>query len=200
MFPLVGLWIKKIKGIENIPRKGPFIITSNHASYLDHYLLGYLIIPRLNQKLHFLAKKEHFDKPLKAAWHHYGGAIPTDRETGGKKALKRAIKALKHRKIIALHPEGTRTLTGKLQKGKTGVARLALSAKVPVVSVGLTGTFEILPKGKYIPKLKRAIINIGKPMYFDKYYNKKITKDLLREVTDKIMKEIAKLCKEEYNF
>ena len=111
-----------------------------------------------------------------------------------------AINALKQGKIIAIHPEGTRTLTGKLQKGKTGVARLALAAKVPVVPVGLVGTFEILPKGKYIPKLKRAIMDIGRPLYFDEYCNKKITKRLLREITNKIMKEIAKLCKQEYNF
>ena len=77
---------------------------------------------------------------------------------------------------------------------------MALAAKVPVIPVGLIGTFEILPKGKAIPKLKRAIMNIGKPMYFNKYYKKKITARLLRKITDNIMKEIAKLCKQEYNF
>ena len=96
-----------------------------------------------------------------------------DRQAGGKEALKWAVKALKQGKIIAIHPEGTRSLTGKLQKGKTGVVRLALAAKVPVIPIGLIGTFEILPKGKYIPKLKRATMNIGKPMYFGKYYDKK---------------------------
>lgn len=200
IFPIVRLWIKRINGVKNIPDKGPFIITSNHASYMDHYLIIYPIIVFLNKKMHFLAKKEHFDRPLKAAWHTYGGAIPVDRQAGGKKALKFAIKALKQGKIIAMHPEGTRTLTGKLQKAKTGVARLALIAKVPVIPVGLIGTFDILPKGKYIPKLKRATMNIGKPMYFDKYYNKKITKSLLRKVTNDIMAEIARLCKQKYNF
>jgi 1-acyl-sn-glycerol-3-phosphate acyltransferase len=199
VFPIIRFWIKKIKGIENIPNKGPFILVSNHASYLDHYLMGYIIIPRLNKKLHFLAKKEHFDSPLKAAWHYYSGAIPLDRQAGGKGALKWAIKSLKQGKIIAIHPEGTRSLTGKLQRGKTGVARLALEAKVPVVPVGLIGTFGILPKGKYIPKLKKATMNIGKPMYFNKYYNKKITKTLLRKITNDLMKEIAKLCKQKYN-
>ena len=78
--------------------------------------------------------------------------------------------------------------------------RLALAAKVPIIPIGLIGTFEILPKGKYIPKLKRATMNIGKPLYLDKYYNKKITKGLLRGITDDIMKEIAKLCNQEYKF
>ena len=200
LFPMVGLWIKKINGLENIPNNGSFILASNHASYLDHYLMVYLIIHGLNKKLHFLAKKEHFDNPLKVAWHNYCGAVPIDRQAGGKEALKWAIKSLKQGKIIAIHPEGTRTLTGKLQKGKTGIARLALSAEVPVIPIGLIGTFGILPKGKYMPKFKRATVNIGKPMYFNKYYNKKITKILLRKITNDIMKEIAKLCNQRYSF
>ena len=142
----------------------------------------------------------NFDNPLKAAWHTYAGAIPLDREKGGKEALGWAIKALKHGKIIAIHPEGTRSLTGKLLRARTGVARLALEARVPVLPVGFIGTFKILPKGKYVPKAKRAIMNIGKPMYFTEYYNKKINKKMLREVTTKIMKEIAKLCRQKYNF
>ena len=103
-------------------------------------------------------------------------------------------------KIIGIYPEGTRTLDGKLQRGKTGAARLALAAKVPIVPVGLIGTFEILPKGKNIPKLKRAIVNIGKPIYFDKYYGKENDKKTIRLVTTKVMKEIAKLCKKKYGF
>ncbi len=200
IFPTVSLWIKEINGISNIPKQGPFIIAANHASYLDHYIMGCLIIPRLNKKLHFLAKKEHFDNFLKKAWHTYGGAIPVDREKGGKQALEKAVKALNEGEIIGIHPEGTRSLTGNLQKAKTGVARLALLAKVPVIPVGLIGTFEIMPKGKYIPKLKRATVNIGKPIHFPKYYNKKINKRMLREATTKIMKEIARLSKQKYNF
>ena len=115
-------------------------------------------------------------------------------------ALKWAIKALKDGKVIGIYPEGTRSLTGKLQKAKTGVARLALAAKVPVVPVGLIGMFEILPKGCYIPKFKRATINIGNPIYFKKYYNKKINNKILNEITTKIMNEIAKLSNQKYNF
>ncbi len=200
IMPIVNLWIKEVNGLENIPKSGPFIIAANHESYMDHLIIACTLISHLNRKIHFLAKKEHFDNIFKKAWHNYAGAIPIDRQAGGKEALKWAVWALKKGKIIAIHPEGTRTLTGKLQKGKTGVARLALAAKVPVLPVGLIGTFEILPKGKYIPKLRKATMNIGKPMYFDKYYNKRITKKMLREITTNMMKEIAKLCKQEYNF
>ena len=149
--------------------------------------------------MHFLSKKEHFSNPLKAKWHAWAGAIPLERNAKGTGTLKVAIKALNKGKIIGIHPEGTRSLTGKLQKGKTGVARLALGAKVPIVPVGLIGTFEILPKGKYIPKLKKAKINIGKPIYLNKYYDRKITKKLLRKITDDIMGDIAKLSNEKYN-
>ena len=198
--PIIDIWIKEVNGINNIPMQGPFVIAANHESYMDHLIIVKTFVTHLNKKIHFLSKKEHFSNPIKSIWHRWAGAIPLDRETKGAEALKWAIKALKSGKIIGIHPEGTRTLTGKLQRGKTGVARLALAAKVPVVPVGLIGTFEILPKGRYIPKLKKATMNIGKPLYFNKYYNKKITKKLLRETTDIIMKEIAKLCKQEYNF
>ena len=200
IIPLVNLWIKEINGLKNIPKKGAFIIAANHASYLDHLMIAGTIISHFDRKVHFLSKKEHFDNPLKAAWHTHVGAIPMDRERGGKEALNVAIKALREGKLIVIHPEGKRSLTGKLQKAKTGVARLALKSKSPVIPVGLIGTFEILPKGKYIPKLKKAVMNIGKPMYFDKYYGKPITKRLLREITTKIMKEIAKLSNQKYNF
>ena len=105
-----------------------------------------------------------------------------------------------NKKIIVIYPEGTRTLTGKLNQGRTGIARLALSAKVPVLPIGVIGTFQILPKGKWIPKLKRAELNIGKFLYFDKYYEKENNKKTLRLVTDIIMKEIAKLSKQKYNY
>ena len=80
------------------------------------------------------------------------------------------------------------------------MARLALLTKAPVVPAGLIGTFEILPKGKYLPKLKRASMNIGKPIYFPEYYNKKINKRIIKEVTRKIMQEIARLSMQKYSF
>ena len=198
--PIFNIWITEINGLENIPKNGPFIIAANHESYMDHLIIVKTFVVHLNKKIHFLAKKEHFNNRLKSLWHRWAGAIPLDRDARGTETLKWAIEALKHGKIIGIHPEGTRSLTGKLQKGKTGAVRLALAAKVPIIPIGLIGTFEILPKGKYIPKLKRATMNIGKPLYLDKYYNKKITKRLLRGITDDIMKEIAKLCNQEYKF
>jgi len=198
--PVTKLWLKEVNGLENVPRGKPFIIAANHESYIDHFFILCTLVKVLNKKAHYLAKKEHFSNPLKAIWHKWAGAIPIDRQAGGEEAVKWAIKALNQGKIIAMHPEGTRTLTGKLLKAKTGIAKLALAAKVPVLPVGIIGAFEILPKGKYIPKFKRARMNVGELMYFDEYYGRKVTKKLLRDVTDKIMKEIAKLSDQKYEF
>src|SRR3989338_268111 len=196
IIPLINLWIKEVNGLDNIPKDGNFIISANHASYADHLILSSIIIKNNNQRIHYLAKKEHFETLFQRLWHEHTGAIPIDRQAGGKQALETAVKYLKQGKIIGIYPEGTRTLTGKLQRGKTGAARLALAARVPILPVGLIGTFDILPKRKNIPRFKRATVNIGKPIYFNEHYGKENDKKTIRLVTTKVMKEIAKLCKQ----
>src|SRR3989338_7564351 len=204
LVPIFKIWIGGVKGLENIPVGRPFILAPNHSSYMEHMLISSIIVPKLCKKLYFIAKKEHFDRISQKLWHRiwtrHVGYIPIDRSKGGEKALKTAVSYLKKGEVIVVYPEGTRTLTGKIQKGKTGVARLALWAKVPVVPLGIRGTFEILPKRKIVPKLKKAKFKFGKPMHFDKYYNKPITKNMLRAITNSIMKEIAKLSGQKYNF
>ena len=158
IIPFVKLYVRKINGLENLPKKTAFIAAANHTSYMDHLMIAGSIISHLDRKVHFLAKKEHFDNFLKKAWHDYAGAIPLDRQKGGQETLKWAVRALREGKIIAIHPEGTRSLTGKLQRAKTGVARLAVMSRAPVIPIGLIGTFEILPKGKYMPKFKKAVM------------------------------------------
>ena len=201
--PIIKLWIKNVSGLENIPREGAFILAPNHCSYMEHFMISSILVPYLNKKLHFIAKKEHFESITQSTWHslwkRYITYIPIDREKG-ERAIKAAVSYLKRGAIIVIYPEGTRSLTGKIQKGKTGVARLALWAGVPVVPVGIKGTFEILPKGKNIPGLKKAALNFGKPMYFDSYYNKPISKKILKEITTKIMEEMAALSGQKYNY
>ncbi|MBI2134961.1 1-acyl-sn-glycerol-3-phosphate acyltransferase [Candidatus Woesearchaeota archaeon] len=201
--PVLKLWIRKVNGIENLPTNRPFILAPNHCSYMEHFLIGAVIIPHLSKKLHFIAKKEHFQSIAQSSWHSlwekYTTYIPIDREKG-EEAIKAAVSYLRKGAVIVIYPEGTRSLTGKIQKGKTGVSRLALWARVPVVPLGIKGAFEILPKGKKIPRLKKADLSFGKPMYFGKYYNKPINKKILKEITTKIMKEIARLSGQEYNY
>ena len=197
---IIKPFIKEVCGLENVPKNRAFIIAANHQSYLDHLIIGHYLIGRINKKIRFLAKKEHFRGFLEKRWHDFVGAIPVDRESGGKEALEYAKKALRNGKVIMIYPEGTRTLTGRMQKGKTGVARLALAAKVPVLPIGINGTFKILPKGKRIPKPNKATMNIGRLMYFDSYYGKENNKKDVRKVTDIIMKEIARLARQKYEY
>jgi len=199
-----SLWVKRVTGLENLLKNNKsFIIAANHASYMDHIIMASVVIPYINRKLHIIAKKEHFETTSQSTWHglweRYLTYIPIDRNKG-KEALNSALSYLRKGAVILIYPEGTRTLTGKIQKGKTGITRLALVSKVPILPVGLMGTFEILPKGKNIPKLKKATMNIGKLMYFDKYYDKKMSKKLLRKITNDVMKEIARLSGQKYNF
>lgn len=192
--------IGKIKGIENLPRKGGVVLAANHASYLDHFIIGYAITA-IDRMPYFLAKKEHFDTFFQRKWHEFLKAIPIDRDAGGKEALNLAVKNLKEEKVIVIYPEGTRTLSGKMNRGKTGAVRLAIEAEVPIVPIGITNSFKLLPKGKFIPKRKiKCDVTIGKPIYFDKYFKKNISHDDLILITNKLMKEIAKLAKTTYNF
>jgi 1-acyl-sn-glycerol-3-phosphate acyltransferase len=203
IFLVKGIWVRDVTGLENLPKNEPFIIAPNHSSYMDHFIVGSIILQYLKKKLYFIAKKEHFEGVSQKSWHRLWNNcityIPIDRSKG-EEALKTTLSYLKHGGVIVIYPEGTRSLTGKIQKGKTGVARLALWAKVPVVPVGIMGTFEILPKGKNIPGMKKATLHFGKPLYFNIDHNKKITKSLLRKITGQIMKEIAKLSNQKYNF
>ncbi len=200
--PFRALWVKKTSGLENLPEDGPFIIAPNHCSYIEHFLIGAVVIPKIRHHLLFLAKKEHFDG-LQDFWHglwkKYTRYIPIDRSKG-EKALETAAEALKEGNVLIVYPEGTRSLTGKIQRGKTGVARLTLLAKVPVIPLGIIGTFEILPKGKTIPRLKKAELHFGNPLTFERSYGKPTTKKLLRTITTTIMKEIARLSQQKYPF
>ena len=197
---IIGPFLGKCTGIENIPKKGA-ILAANHASYLDHFVVGSNIVSKLNRVAYFLAKKEHFDKYFERKWHQYLRAIPLDRKAGGTEALKAAVKHLKKGHLIMIYPEGTRTLTGAMSRAKTGAARLALAAKVPIIPMGITNTFKILPKGKCIPKFGlKSDLNIGKPLYFDSYYGKENDRKALRKITTTVMKEIARLAKTKYEF
>jgi 1-acyl-sn-glycerol-3-phosphate acyltransferase len=198
---ILAPFLGKCTGIENIPLNKGVILTANHSSYLDHFVISCKLFEKISKPIYFLAKKEHFETFFQRKWHNYIKAIPLDRQAGGTEALSKAIEHLKKSDLIMIYPEGTRTLTGKMNRAKTGVARLALAANVPVIPMGITNTFKILPKGKNLPKFGlKADLNIGKPLYFDKYYGKENDKETLREVTTIIMKDIAKLSKQEYPF
>ncbi|MFH0868012.1 MAG: lysophospholipid acyltransferase family protein [Candidatus Woesearchaeota archaeon] len=197
--PLRSLFLKSIEGTENIPKKSSFIITSNHESYLDPLLIISVIMPLINKKVHFLAKKGYF-------WDFFGDRLAKDwlggisLDDGKEKALEKFVSLSKQGEITAIFIEGTESLDGNLKEGRTGTVRVALKAKIPILPIGLIGTFNIVPGNKLLPKLKRAKMCIGKPIYLDKYYKEKINKKLLRKLTDDVMHVISTLTGKPYNY
>lgn len=198
---LCKLFIKEVNGLENTPSNEGLIFAINHVSYLDTLFISVVIAEKFNKKLHNLGKAELFESYFGNLFHKTVGTIPIKRDSTGSVALNIAVEFLKKNGMIAIYPEGARSRDGNLKKGKTGVARLALSSKKKVIPVGIKGTYEIWPAHRKIPKFKKiAIINIGKPMDLSDYYDKEITKRLLREITDKIMNEIGKLTGQKYGY
>ena len=185
-----------------MPRRGPVILVSNHLSFADHFF-GPMPLPR---KVVFLAKSEYFTGKgvkglLSKAFFSGVGQIPIDR-TGGdasERALRSGLRVLAEGNVLGIYPEGTRSPDGRLYKGKTGVARLALESRASVVPCAMMDTFEFLPPGSLHPQLKiRPGVIFGKPMEFSRYYGKESDRAALRAVTDEIMAEIAKLSGQEY--
>ncbi len=189
-------------GIDNVPREGPAIIASNHLSFSDHFFAP-LPLPR---KVVFLAKSEYFTgRGLKGlvskAFFRGVGQIPVDRSGGeaSERALRTGLRVLAQGHLLGIYPEGTRTPDGRLYRGKTGVARLALEARVPVIPCAMIGGFEFQPPGKIRPRLRiRPGVRFGKPLDFSRYYGLEHDHVVLRAVTDEVMYAIMKLSGQEY--
>lgn len=204
--PIYKLWLKETEGLENIPKNDPFIIAANHSSYYDAALLHSIIIPKINKRVHALVNSHYWKSFVTRVFLDWGESIPVfvEKEKGSneknKMAFKKALNYLKDEEIVLIFPEGTRSYDGKLRKAYSGISKLALKSKVPVLPVGIIGSCKVLPKGKILPRFKRCEVKIGKLMSFEKHYNKKINKNLLEEVTRSIMKQIAKLIGQKYNY
>jgi 1-acyl-sn-glycerol-3-phosphate acyltransferase len=190
------------EGTEYVPRTGPAILASNHLSFSDHFFAP-LPLPR---KVVFLAKSEYFTgrgvKGLFSKAFFSGvGQIPVDRSGGeaSERALTTGLRVLAGGQLLGIYPEGTRTPDGRLFRGKTGVARLALEARVPVIPCAMIGGFEFQPPGKITPQLRiRPGVRFGKPLDFSRYYGMEADRIVLRAVTDEIIYEIMKLSGQEY--
>ena len=195
---LMILFRPKVKGLRNVPGTGPVIIASNHLSFSDSIFMP-LVVPR---KVTFLAKSEYFTSPgpkglLKKLTFIALGQVPVDRSGGRRSeaALITGLKVLAEGKCLGIYPEGTRSPDGRLYKGRTGIARLAIESGAPIIPVAMFNTEKIQPTGTVVPKVMRVEMIFGEPMYFDGD-----STDLLylRDVTDKIMATIQSLSGQEY--
>ena len=198
--PVVKLaWVKNVEGVENIPREGPFIVASNHASYLDFFLLPAV----LSKRVYFLAAEKFFRHPLWKVLMLLTNQIRVDRKAEDKsETYKEVLAILREKKILGIFPEGTRSSTGRLQKAFSGVARISLLANVPIVPVGIKGTFEILSRYDRFPKFKKICeIKIGKAISLSPYSASALEDErLLKKITRDIMIKIAKLVQSKYPF
>jgi 1-acyl-sn-glycerol-3-phosphate acyltransferase len=190
-----------VRGAENVPEEGPAILASNHLAVIDSFFLP-LMLPR---SVVFLGKQDYFTGrgvkgKIVAGFMRGVGTIPVDR-TGGKAseaALATGARRLREGGLFGIYPEGTRSPDGRLYRGKTGVARLALESGAPVVPVAMVGTDIAQPIGKRIPRLHRIGIVIGEPLDFSRYAGLENDRFVLRSITDEIMYEIMRLSGQEY--
>jgi 1-acyl-sn-glycerol-3-phosphate acyltransferase len=192
------LFRPKVKGLRHVPASGPVIIASNHLSFSDSIFMP-LVVPR---KVTFLAKSEYFTSPgpkglLKKLTFIALGQVPVDRSGGRRSeaALITGLKVLAEGKCLGIYPEGTRSPDGRLYKGRTGIARLAIESGAPIIPVAMFNTEKIQPTGTVVPKVMRVKMIFGEPMYFE---GDSTDLQYLRDVTDKIMATIQEMSEQEY--
>ncbi len=190
-----------VRGMENIPTSGAAILASNHLSFSDSIFLPL----QSRRPVVFLAKSEYFTgKGLKGVltrWFFKAtGQLPIDR-SGGKASeasLNTGLSVLAEGSLLGIYPEGTRSPDGRLYRGRTGIARMVLEAKVPVIPVAMIDTEKVQPIGQRLPKIRRIGIVVGQPLDFSRFDGMEGDRIVLRAVTDEIMYELMKISGQEY--
>lgn len=198
MFRLV--WRPVVWGLENVPATGPVILASNHLSFADSVVIPTLV-PR---RVAFLAKDDYFTGTgpkgaFTKAWFEALGMLPVDRDDpqAALKSLDVALEVLREGGAFGIYPEGTRSRDGRLYRGRTGAAHLALTAGCPIVPVGLVGTERLQPVGSNLPRLVRIEVSFGAPIQVAGRFEGVPLGRARRELTDEVMTAIAGLTGQE---
>ena len=200
--PLMRLLARPtIEGLEHIPARGGAILAGNHLAVADSFFLP-LLVPR---RITFLAKREYFTQPGLIGWFKKlfftgVGQVPIDRDSGSaaQAAMDTAVRLLREEKLLGIYPEGTRSPDAKLYKGKTGVARMALEANVPVVPVAMIGTDKVNPIGSRYWRPHHVHIRVGQPLDFSRYAGMSGDRFIERSMTDEIMYALMELSGQTY--
>lgn len=202
--PLVKVLFKPwVEGAEHVPESGGAIFASNHLSFSDSIFLPLVV----DRRMTFPAKMEYFTGTGVKGWATRTffkgvGQIPIDRSGGqaSMTALNSGLRVLRRGELFGIYPEGTRSPDGKLYKGKTGVARMALEAGVPVIPVAMINTEKAQPTGQVIPNIQRGQVGVrfGRPLDFSRYEGMEDDRTVLRSITDEIMYELMQLSGQEY--
>ncbi len=191
------LWTIEVEGLNRIPADGPAILCPNHLAAIDSFFVPAV----LDRPVVYVGKAEYLDS-WKTRWLFPAlGMIPIDRRGGehAQAALDAAREVLAGGGLFAIYPEGTRSRTGDLYRGKTGAARLAIETGAPIIPVGLIGTPEVQPVGSNRPRLFRPVrVRFGRPIEVDRYRSRPADRAVLRELTDELMFEIRALTGQNY--
>lgn len=203
---LIGPWLRlffrpKVEGLENIPESGPAILAGNHLSFSDSVFVP-LVVKR---RVYYLAKTEYFHgRGVKGFFSKFFfravGAVPIDRSSGSaaQAALDTGERILREGGLLGIYPEGTRSPDGKLYRGKTGVARMALRGEVPVIPVVMFNTDLIQPIGRRFPRIMRVRMRFGEPLDFSRYEGLAGDRFVERSVTDELMETLRQMSGRRY--
>ncbi|MGF2944373.1 lysophospholipid acyltransferase family protein [Mycobacterium sp. Lab-001] len=191
----------KVEGLEHVPHSGPAILASNHLAVMDSFYLPLVVRRRIT----FLAKSEYFTGAGLKGWFQRWfftavGQVPIDRMSAdaAQAALDTAERLLGQGKLLGMYPEGTRSPDGRLYKGKTGLARLALHTGVPVIPVAMIGTNVVNPPGTNMLRFGRVTVRFGKPMDFSRFEGMAGNRFIERAVADEVIYELMGLSGQEY--
>ena len=194
------IWRPHVEGLENIPPTGPVILASNHLSFADSIVIPFVV----RRRVAILAKRDYFigtgvKGALIRGWFEGIGMVPVDRDDieSGLDSLNIALDVLGRGEAFVVYPEGARSRDGRLYRGRTGVAHLALTSGAPVVPVGLVGTEKLQPVGTSVPRLVRVTVRFGKPLDFTGRLDGVPAGRARRDVTDEVMAEIQALSGQE---
>jgi 1-acyl-sn-glycerol-3-phosphate acyltransferase len=192
-----GLWRISTVGLDRVPTIGGAIFCPNHTSVIDSFFLP-LVLPR---RITFVGKAEYMDSWKTKHIFPAIGMIPIDRGGGNaaERALNTAARVIESGEFFGIYPEGTRARDGRLHRGHTGPARLALRTGAPIVPVGIVGTREIQPPDAKVPRpFKRAEVRFGHPIDVQRYAGRADDRMVLRQIIDEVMFEIRELSGQEY--
>jgi 1-acyl-sn-glycerol-3-phosphate acyltransferase len=195
-----AIWRPVIEGGHNVPLEGPVLLASNHLSFADSVVIP-VVAPR---KVVFLAKAEYFTGTgvrgwLSRSWFEGLGMVPVNRDDtrSALDSLNVALEVLGRGEAFGVYPEGSRSRDGRLYRGRTGVAQLALVSGAPIVPVGLLGTQHLQPVGARLPRLARVTVRFGRPITVQGEYDGVAPGRARRELTDRVMRAIQELTGQE---
>ena len=190
-------WRFRVEGLEHIPADGGAILCPNHTSVLDSFFVPALLPRRVT----YVGKAEYMDDWKTRTLFPALGMIPIDREGGdaGERALATAQRILESGQLFGIYPEGTRSRDGRLYRGHTGPARLALRTGAPIIPIGISGAREVMPPDAKFPKLRLPVtVRFGRPIDVSRYDDRANDRLVLRQIIDEVMFEIRELSGQEY--